>query len=127
MKRLNPLNDNIFLKIMRERETKLRTVTQDDEAGRLYDIREKALHYWTSGVNHAKMEGIKEGKTVVWSLDARKMLKPDCRPATGLELYLEQVVYSARQSAMCQLYNMFSLKTIDKIKIIFTIYLNYSK
>jgi len=42
-------------------ETKLRTVSQDDEALRIYEMREKALSDWTSGVNHARREGIKEG------------------------------------------------------------------
>jgi predicted transposase/invertase (TIGR01784 family) len=41
-------------------ETKLRTVSQDEEALRIYEIREKALSDWTSGVNHARREGIKE-------------------------------------------------------------------
>jgi predicted transposase/invertase (TIGR01784 family) len=47
---------------IQEAETKFRTVTQDKEALRLYEIREKALHDWTSGVNHAKREGREEGK-----------------------------------------------------------------
>ena len=42
-------------------ETKLRTVSQDDEARRIYEMREKALSDWTSGINHARREGIKEG------------------------------------------------------------------
>jgi predicted transposase/invertase (TIGR01784 family) len=42
-------------------ETKLRTVSQDNEALRIYEMREKALSDWTSGVNHARREGIKEG------------------------------------------------------------------
>ena len=44
-------------------EMKLRRVSQDDESLRIYEIREKALSDWTSGVNHAKREGIKEGIT----------------------------------------------------------------
>jgi predicted transposase/invertase (TIGR01784 family) len=43
-------------------ETKLRTVTQDEESLRLYEIREKAIHDWTSGLNHAKREGRAEGR-----------------------------------------------------------------
>jgi predicted transposase/invertase (TIGR01784 family) len=52
-------------------ETKLRTVMQDEESLRLYEIREKALHDWTSGVNHAKREGREEGKLEI----ANNMLK----------------------------------------------------
>jgi predicted transposase/invertase (TIGR01784 family) len=43
-------------------ETKLRTISGDEESLRMYEIREKALSDWTSGVNHAKREGIKEGR-----------------------------------------------------------------
>jgi predicted transposase/invertase (TIGR01784 family) len=32
---------------------------------RLYEMREKALSDWTSGVNHARREGIKEGRREV--------------------------------------------------------------
>jgi predicted transposase/invertase (TIGR01784 family) len=46
---------------IKKAETKLRRVTQDDEALRIYEMREKALSDWTSGVNHARREGIKEG------------------------------------------------------------------
>jgi predicted transposase/invertase (TIGR01784 family) len=42
-------------------ETKLRTISQDDETLRIYEMREKALSDWTSGVNHAKREGEVEG------------------------------------------------------------------
>jgi len=43
-------------------ETKLRTVSQDDEARRIYEMREKALSDWTSGINHARREGREEGR-----------------------------------------------------------------
>jgi predicted transposase/invertase (TIGR01784 family) len=43
-------------------ETKMRTVSGDEESLRIYEMREKALSDWTSGVNHARREGIKEGK-----------------------------------------------------------------
>jgi len=43
-------------------ETKLRIVSQDEETRRIYEMREKALFDWTSGVNHARREGIKEGE-----------------------------------------------------------------
>jgi hypothetical protein len=33
---------------IQEAEAKMRTVTQDKETLRLYEIREKALHDWTS-------------------------------------------------------------------------------
>jgi hypothetical protein len=36
---------------------KLRTVSQDEKAIRIYEMREKALADWTSGMNHAKREG----------------------------------------------------------------------
>jgi predicted transposase/invertase (TIGR01784 family) len=42
---------------IQEAETKLRTVTRDAEALRLYEIREKAMYDWTSGVNQARREG----------------------------------------------------------------------
>jgi predicted transposase/invertase (TIGR01784 family) len=42
-------------------ERKLRSVSEDDESLRIYEMREKALSDWTSGVNHARREGIKEG------------------------------------------------------------------
>jgi predicted transposase/invertase (TIGR01784 family) len=47
---------------IKKAETKMRTVSQDDEALRWYEIREKALSDWASGVSHARMEGRKEGE-----------------------------------------------------------------
>jgi predicted transposase/invertase (TIGR01784 family) len=46
---------------IQEAEMKMRTVTQDEESLRLYEMREKAQYDWTSGVNHAKREGRAEG------------------------------------------------------------------
>ena len=37
-------------------ETKMRNVSRDDEALRWYEVREKALSDWASGVSHAKKE-----------------------------------------------------------------------
>jgi predicted transposase/invertase (TIGR01784 family) len=47
-------------KAIQKAETKLRIVSQDDETRRIYEMREKALSDWTSGINHAKREGRKE-------------------------------------------------------------------
>jgi hypothetical protein len=44
-----------------KKDTKVAIVYQDDEE-RFNEIREKAMFDWTSGVNHARREGIKEGK-----------------------------------------------------------------
>jgi predicted transposase/invertase (TIGR01784 family) len=41
-------------------ETKLRTVSQDEETRRIYELREKAMSDWTSGINHAKRERSQE-------------------------------------------------------------------
>ena len=41
-------------------DTKLKIVSQDEETRRIYEIREKALSDWTSGVNHARREEKKE-------------------------------------------------------------------
>jgi predicted transposase/invertase (TIGR01784 family) len=41
---------------IKKAETKMRSVTRDDEALRWYEVREKALSDWTSGVNHAIRE-----------------------------------------------------------------------
>jgi predicted transposase/invertase (TIGR01784 family) len=37
-------------------------VTRDKESMRIYQMREKALSDWTSGVNHARREGHAEGR-----------------------------------------------------------------
>jgi predicted transposase/invertase (TIGR01784 family) len=37
-------------------------VTRDKESMRIYEMREKALSDWTSGVNHARREGHAEGR-----------------------------------------------------------------
>ena len=38
-------------------DTKLRTVSQDEETRRIYEMREKAMSDWTSGINHATRKG----------------------------------------------------------------------
>ncbi|MDR2052644.1 MAG: Rpn family recombination-promoting nuclease/putative transposase [Treponema sp.] len=43
-------------------EEKMVYVTSDKEALRAYQMREMALSDWTSGINHARAEGIQEGK-----------------------------------------------------------------
>jgi len=43
-------------------DTKLRIISQDEETRRIYEMREKALSDWTSGVNHARREGKQEGR-----------------------------------------------------------------
>jgi predicted transposase/invertase (TIGR01784 family) len=43
-------------------EEKMAYVTSDKEALRAYQMREMALSDWTSGINHAKEDGIQEGK-----------------------------------------------------------------
>jgi predicted transposase/invertase (TIGR01784 family) len=47
---------------IRKAEAKVRHVSGDEEALRIYEMREKALSDWTSGVNHARREGKKEGE-----------------------------------------------------------------
>jgi predicted transposase/invertase (TIGR01784 family) len=47
---------------IKKAETKMHSVSRDDEALRWYEIREKAQHDWISGVNHARREGMREGK-----------------------------------------------------------------
>jgi predicted transposase/invertase (TIGR01784 family) len=44
-------------------QEKVRHVCLDKEALRAYKMREMALSDWTSGVNHARMEGLQEGRT----------------------------------------------------------------
>ncbi|MDR2952711.1 MAG: hypothetical protein LBU82_05660 [Treponema sp.] len=47
---------------IRKAEERLQAVTRNKEDRWFYEIREKALSDWTSGVNHARREGIKEGR-----------------------------------------------------------------
>jgi predicted transposase/invertase (TIGR01784 family) len=42
-------------------EKKMEYVSSDKEALRIYQMREMALSDWTSGLNHARREGIQEG------------------------------------------------------------------
>jgi predicted transposase/invertase (TIGR01784 family) len=44
-------------------EEKMAYVSGDKEALRAYQMREMALSDWTSGINHAREEGIREGKS----------------------------------------------------------------
>jgi predicted transposase/invertase (TIGR01784 family) len=46
---------------IRKAEEKMVYVTSDKEALRAYQMREMALSDWTSGLNHARREGIQEG------------------------------------------------------------------
>jgi predicted transposase/invertase (TIGR01784 family) len=46
---------------IRKAEEKMEYVTRDKEALRAYQMREMALSDWTSGLNHARKEGIQEG------------------------------------------------------------------
>jgi predicted transposase/invertase (TIGR01784 family) len=43
-------------------EEKMAYISQDKEALRAYQMREMALSDWTSGLNHAREEGIQEGR-----------------------------------------------------------------
>jgi predicted transposase/invertase (TIGR01784 family) len=52
-------------------DKKLRTVSQDEETRRIYEMREKAMSDWTSGVNHAR----REGELVKALAIARNMMK----------------------------------------------------
>jgi predicted transposase/invertase (TIGR01784 family) len=47
---------------IRKAEEKMAYVSCDKEALRAYQMREMALSDWTSGLNHAREEGIREGK-----------------------------------------------------------------
>jgi predicted transposase/invertase (TIGR01784 family) len=42
-------------------QEKMAYVASDKEALRVYQMREMALSDWTSGINHARREGIQEG------------------------------------------------------------------
>jgi predicted transposase/invertase (TIGR01784 family) len=42
-------------------EEKMAYISQDKEALRAYQMREMALSDWTSGLNHAREEGMQEG------------------------------------------------------------------
>jgi hypothetical protein len=46
----------------------VRDTIWNDASLRIYEMREKALSDWTSGVNHAKREGIKEGRDEIIEL-----------------------------------------------------------
>jgi predicted transposase/invertase (TIGR01784 family) len=46
---------------IRKAEKKMAYVSNDKEALRAYQMREMALSDWTSGINHAREEGIREG------------------------------------------------------------------
>jgi predicted transposase/invertase (TIGR01784 family) len=63
---------------IQEAEAKMRTVTRDKESLRLYEIREKALHDWTSGVNNAKREG---------KLEIAQNMKADSEPIEKIMRY----------------------------------------
>ncbi|MDR0585033.1 MAG: hypothetical protein LBG57_11915 [Treponema sp.] len=77
--RLNPLNDYLFLKIMGEKGDEeqlcafLNAVLRREgkEALRAYQMRELALSDRTSGLNHAREEGLQKGKREI----AAKMKK----------------------------------------------------
>ena len=56
-------------------DTKLRIISQDEETRRIYEMREKALSDWTSGVNHARREGKQEGKQEGRLEERQKILK----------------------------------------------------
>ncbi|MDR2489994.1 MAG: hypothetical protein LBD20_01160, partial [Spirochaetaceae bacterium] len=43
-------------------DNKLRFVSSDEETLRVYEMREKAQFDWTSGLNHARREGLLEGE-----------------------------------------------------------------
>jgi predicted transposase/invertase (TIGR01784 family) len=47
---------------IRRAEEKMAALMNDKEALRAYQMREMALSDYTSGINHAKREGIAEGK-----------------------------------------------------------------
>ncbi|MDR1411276.1 MAG: Rpn family recombination-promoting nuclease/putative transposase [Spirochaetaceae bacterium] len=49
-------------KAIRKAEEKMEYVSSDKETLRMYEMREMALSDWTSGINHAREEGIKEGR-----------------------------------------------------------------
>jgi predicted transposase/invertase (TIGR01784 family) len=71
---------------IREAEANMRTVTQDKESLRLYEIREKALHDWTSGINHAKREGRAEG-AIQKQVEIARNMKADREPIEKIMRY----------------------------------------
>jgi predicted transposase/invertase (TIGR01784 family) len=46
---------------IRKAEEKMAYVSNDKEALRVYQMREMAMSDWTSGINYAREEGIREG------------------------------------------------------------------
>jgi predicted transposase/invertase (TIGR01784 family) len=46
---------------IRKAEEKMTYISCDKEALHAYQMREMALSDWTSGINHARREGVKEG------------------------------------------------------------------
>ncbi|MDR3191879.1 MAG: Rpn family recombination-promoting nuclease/putative transposase, partial [Treponema sp.] len=46
---------------IRKAEEKMGDISRDKEALRAYQMREMALSDWTSGLNHAREEGVREG------------------------------------------------------------------
>lgn len=56
-------------------EEKMAHVSSDKEALRAYQMREMALSDWTSGLNHARREGIQEGRKEGRQEIASKMKK----------------------------------------------------
>ncbi|MDR2476363.1 MAG: Rpn family recombination-promoting nuclease/putative transposase [Treponema sp.] len=70
-------------------EARAANVMSDKEARRAYEMRQMALSDWTSGVNHARREGIKEGlaegqKTIARNLKALGVSVGQIAQATGL-------------------------------------------
>jgi predicted transposase/invertase (TIGR01784 family) len=71
-------------------EEKMVYVTQDKEALRAYQMRELALSDWTSGINHAKREGIQEGKREI-ARNLKKIGMPVGQIADAAGLSIEDI------------------------------------
>ncbi|GHT80224.1 hypothetical protein FACS1894130_11110 [Spirochaetia bacterium] len=64
-------------------DAKMRFVSSDDEALRIYEMREKAAWDWTSGVNHAKRE---QSREIARKLKVRGRPLEEIAEDTGLDV-----------------------------------------
>jgi predicted transposase/invertase (TIGR01784 family) len=75
-------------------DAKISFVSSDEEALRVYEMREKALSDWTSGVNHAQREGERKGerkKAVEIARNFKKMGLPIGQIVQGTGLTEQEI------------------------------------
>jgi predicted transposase/invertase (TIGR01784 family) len=80
-------------------EKKMAHVSMDKEALRAYQMREMALSDWTSGLNHARREGIREGKREGKLEGIREIAAKMKRRGTPLSQIMEDTGLSAEDIA----------------------------